>query len=102
MKILTNKAEWSNTLQIAIVDERNGVRYVAQPLTMEKVDENSFIAQPTLELDVGSLQAFIDSLWEQGHRPTQTKGTKGELESVRYHLEDMRKLVLSPQDAEGE
>ena len=42
------------------------------------------------------LQAMLDVAWEAGLRPASFKDHTNELTAVRYHLEDMRKLALSP------
>lgn len=46
-------------------------------------------------LDVASfLQAMSDAAWEIGIKPKQVESHTDELKAVRYHLEDMRTLVL--------
>lgn len=40
------------------------------------------------------LQAMSDAAWEIGIKPKQVEGHTDELKAVRYHLEDMRTLVL--------
>ena len=39
------------------------------------------------------LQAMLDCAWEAGMRPLRFSDHTNELTAVRYHLEDMRKLV---------
>ena len=39
------------------------------------------------------LQAMLDCAWEAGMRPLKFSDHTNELTAVRYHLEDMRKLV---------
>lgn len=47
-----------------------------------------------LELDRDEAQSLMDRLYEVGLRPSLAAGTAGQLEAVKYHLEDMRKLAL--------
>lgn len=37
---------------------------------------------------------MMDELWQAGCRPSQGVGSVGQLESTKYHLEDMRRLVF--------
>lgn len=39
-------------------------------------------------------QRIIDMLWDCGLRPTAGQGSAGQLEAVRHHLEDMRKITF--------
>lgn len=41
------------------------------------------------------LQALADAAWEAGIYPRQIKDKQDELTAVKYHLEDMRKIVFS-------
>lgn len=69
---------------------------VARPLTFVKVDEDTIIREDTLTLHFEEASALMDELWKAGVRPTDV-GTPGELGAVKYHLEDMRKLVFDSQ-----
>lgn len=42
------------------------------------------------------LQAMSDAAWDIGIKPKQLESHSDELKAVRYHLEDMRSLVLKP------
>jgi len=39
-------------------------------------------------------QRLMDTLWNCGVRPTEGKGSAGQLTAVNSHLEDMRKIVF--------
>lgn len=41
-----------------------------------------------------SAQELINSLWECGLRPAQGAGSAGQLETMKAHLEDMRKIAF--------
>lgn len=43
----------------------------------------------------GFLQAMTDAAWEIGIRPKQLDHYSGELVAVRYHLEDLRRIVFN-------
>lgn len=52
---------------------------------------------PIARIDQEAAQELMDSLWQCGIRPSEkTAGPeKGELVSVREHLDDMRRLVFA-------
>ena len=61
-------------------------------------DEDALVQQyPLFYLNETSAQHLMNELWREGVRPSDI-GTAGHLESVKYHLEDMRKLVFDRQD----
>lgn len=39
-------------------------------------------------------QNLMDALWNVGIRPAQGSGTGAHVEAMKYHLEDMRRLVF--------
>lgn len=50
---------------------------------------------PAFTLSKTSAQRMMDELWNCGLRPSEGSGSAGQLASVQYHLEDMRKLVFN-------
>jgi len=52
---------------------------------------------PTFQLSNRNAQALMEQLWQCGIRPSEGKGSAGQLKAVEYHLEDMRKLVFNDQ-----
>lgn len=59
------------------------------------------IIRPAFELDKGQCQELMDSLWNNGIRPSDGVASTGQIgamqnqiESIQYHLEDMRRLVF--------
>lgn len=52
------------------------------------------VSPPLLDITRDEAQQLIDKLYEVGLRPSLAAGTAGQLEAVKYHLEDMRKLAL--------
>ncbi len=70
---------------------------------LESQEPHSFIPEDKASLDdskmVGPrvrdfLQAAADAAWEIGIRPIQMDRESNELKATKYHLEDMRTLVL--------
>jgi hypothetical protein len=49
--------------------------------------------QPSISIDLTQAQVLIDELWNCGLRPTEGKGSAGQLTATEKHLNDMRGLV---------
>ena len=45
-------------------------------------------------LDKHNAQILMNDLWDCGLRPSEGSGSAGAMAAVKYHLEDMRKLVF--------
>lgn len=67
---------------------------VATNITFVEIEENGIREQPLIELSVESAQSLMDELYHAGVRPSQAAGSVGQLDAVKYHLEDMRTLVF--------
>ena len=63
---------------------------------VEFVDANPYTqrASPYIDLDMEAAQKLMDDLWNCGLRSSEGRGSAGQLEATRYHLEDMRRLVI--------
>ena len=66
---------------------------VSTSLLMKDLEEGSLLPPPPVSLSGGEATQLMDELWKAGVRPT-TEATGGEIEAVKYHLEDMRRLVF--------
>lgn len=78
-------------LYLKRLDRNDGVT-IAQNLQFFKFPIGS-IVPPLLGLREEEAQNLLEELWATGLRPKEV-GTAGQLASVKYHLEDMRKLVF--------
>lgn len=65
---------------------------IAQPLVFKNEDDNTAI-EPSVTLSLEDAVSLMTELWNAGIRPAEV-GTTGELAALKYHLEDMRKLVF--------
>jgi len=82
------------TYKIIFYSEVEGIsRSVAQPLTLTEYRPGQPYV-PTLRLDPEQAQRLMDQLYEAGIRPTQGLGSVGQIEAVRAHLADMRKIAF--------
>lgn len=69
-------------------------KYIAQPIIMQRYDRYAYTGQAMLQLSKQELQQLFNRLYEIGFRPQDGSGNAGHIESIKYHLEDMRKLVF--------
>ncbi len=56
--------------------------------------ENDTSMEPTFSLDDAGTQRLFDQLWDMGFRPADGTGNSGHIAALKYHLEDLRKLVF--------
>ena len=92
-KFSVERQIWSDSIGIRI-GLRDGDRFsVAQPLVMEQVELGA-VTQPCVSIPFGSAQTLMDQMWDAGLRPSQSVGSAGQVESMKHHLEDMRRLVF--------
>jgi hypothetical protein len=70
-------------------------RNVGVSVTIQTV-ERSMVINPTFTLQQYAVQELFDQLWAQGYRPKDGTGNGGHVEALKYHLEDIRKLVFTP------
>ena len=78
---------------IWIVRYETGKAMAIVDVKTEEVEEYSPVP-PLVRLSHDEAQELVNSLWEAGYRPSQDAGSSGQLSAVKYHLEDMRKLVF--------
>lgn len=85
---------WSDAIAIRLGMRGESGFAVAMPPTMQVIEPGSLI-QPTFRLPLDAAQRLMDELWQAGVKPSQSIGSTGQVEAIKYHLEDMRKLVFN-------
>jgi hypothetical protein len=66
-----------------------------ETLIVKTVEENAGVSIPSLfDLTKDECIGLMDQLWDLGIRPSNGSGDNNAFESVKYHLEDMRRLVF--------
>lgn len=90
-----NELMFSRTLQFIYAIPSGDKQMIAQPLTISEMPNPAVGIIPTFELAREDTQDLFDSLWRLGFRPQDGTGNSGHIESLKYHLEDMRKLVFN-------
>lgn len=84
---------WTDAIAIRLGIKTGSGFAVARPLTMEVI-EPGLMTDPTFRLPFDAAQRLMDELWQAGVKPSQSVGSTGQVEAIKYHLEDMRKLVF--------
>lgn len=86
-------------MAIFFYEDRPDGRYIVLPseLNFKKLVPGENL-EPTYRLDHSKgeefLQSLSNALVEAGFKPDEIKAGNKEVEALRYHLEDMRKLVF--------
>jgi len=88
-----------NTVDIYITMDKDGKRYVAEPMNLSfKELVAGSASEATLETDrviaKELLQGLSTALNQAGYRDNATESFQSELNATRKHLEDIRSLVL--------
>ena len=100
IRCVIQKQVWSDAVEIAFLQEKDGKQYIAKPVILEFVElpEYELPEVPTLRLGHlwadSFLKAIAEALDEAGIKTNSDAKIAGTLEATRGWLEDMRKLVF--------
>jgi len=89
MEIRVQSSPWYKGVEVAIFNIDN----VVVDISMQK-RENNCVINPILTLSMESAQTLMDDLWHTGLRPTEGRGSAGQLAVTERHLADMQRLVF--------
>ena len=79
--------------------DRDG-EFVVEPmeLKLRHYTPGDPLDSPTLRFEgregTAFLQALVQALVQIGFKPDEIKASEGQISAIKYHLEDMRKLVF--------
>ena len=96
LQIRAQRKEWHGPfVDLLICSVSKNKWDVVEPLTttMHELPPHA-PAEPTLTISIDAAQRLLDNLWDCGLRPTQGKGSAGQLAAVERHLHDMRIIAL--------
>lgn len=86
--------DYANTIQIAWFKHCDKTYCAERTIAKFREIDESGPVEPFLELNRDGAQSLIDALYEVGFRPTHAKPQDATISSIKYHLEDMRRLVF--------
>lgn len=84
-------------LRIINIDREMGVYQYIEPFSVRHIDKNELhsVSIPVVaHFEREDLVQLMDELWEMGIRPSNGECSVGEIGALKYHLEDMRKLIF--------
>lgn len=96
-KFFAERGIFTKGIKLHMADCSGARIAVATSITFRVIEDNEMHEQPLIDLPVESAQQLIDELYHVGIRPTQAAGSAGQLDAVKYHLEDMRAIVFTKQ-----
>lgn len=98
MKFYVQYEMWNDSYAVLIgsLDNNNQISTAATEIIFSPYEKGT-LAKPVLNLSPHNAQRFLQALWDAGLRPND-EGSVGQLAAVKYHLEDMRKLVFANTD----
>lgn len=82
----------NGNIELRIGREAGDGHDIVRPLQMERIAAGEYVA-PAVTLAPDEAQQLMDELWRCGIRPTEGRGSAGQLEAVQRHLEDMRRIA---------
>lgn len=90
---------WNNRLMMQSVELhirgygfQRGI-FEIKNIEWEEVDPGHYSSNPFI-VSQDTAQELMNSLWECGLRPAQGAGSAGQLETMKAHLEDMRRIAF--------
>jgi hypothetical protein len=84
---------FGNNFEVRFLDYSN--KCFGESINVRHVEENTCESIPSLfDLTKDECIGIMDQLWDLGIRPSNGSGDANAFESVKYHLEDMRRLVF--------
>jgi hypothetical protein len=93
LEIRFHDAPWNDCYEIAFFAKEGGRTWVSEPIAMKERTDHGII-YPTARMSRNAMQGLFNELWKAGFRPKDGTGNSGHVEALKYHLEDMRKLVF--------
>ncbi len=85
---------YSPGIQLHMADVGGRQLAVATNITFQVTEDHAVREQPLIDLPLEEAQQLMDELYHCGVRPSQAAGSAGQLDAVKYHLEDMRTIAL--------
>ncbi len=85
---------WGEAIEMLIGSGSGAMQRIAEPLQYRELSPGHAPDAPTVRIERDEAQLLMDQLWDCGLRPTQGKGSAGQLTAVQAHLNDLREIVF--------
>ena len=93
-KFFAERSLFRDGIKLHMADMSGPRAGVATNITFVQVEPGRILEDPLLQLSHEDAQSLMDELYHVGIRPSQAAGSAGQLDAVKYHLEDLRTLVF--------
>jgi hypothetical protein len=94
LEVRAQREPWRDGVELmALVRDDLGTS-VAKPLTLERIEEGTYVSEPTMRLTNQAAQMLMDELWRCGLRPSEGAGSAGSLAATERHLKDVRAVAM--------
>jgi len=82
-----------------LYEDKPDGRYVVEPMSLViKRFDHGVDVEPTFRFEEHNgeefLQSLVNALVSIGYKPDEVKASDKQVEAIKYHLEDMRRLVF--------
>jgi hypothetical protein len=95
LELRIHETPWYAGYEIAFFSKKGDKQFIGEPVVMRELPPNAYVDEPTARMSRTVMQGLFNELWRLGFRPADGTGNSGHVEALKYHLEDMRKLVFS-------
>jgi len=93
VRLIPRVDEWSDSVGFLIEERHGDVTRIVKPGIMMEPSGEGDVLEPTFSIKTQAARMLMDRLWDQGIRPTSHKDANPQIEAIKYHLEDMRRLA---------
>ena len=93
-KFFAERGIFTKGIKLHMADVSGPQIGVATSIKFEAFEDSQVREHALIDLPLESAQQLMDELYHCGVRPSQAAGSAGQLDAVKYHLEDMRTLAL--------
>lgn len=100
-RIYANKGSFGRGVELYLCNQDSERTALFTQANFVMVEDDGMIHEPTMLLDNKTAQALMDALWSCGIRPNNGEGMDAQVTAIRYHLEDMRRLVFKDDKNNG-
>lgn len=95
-RIHIERVDFNRYVNLHLITDKFGETFVAEPAVIkERKFENGYdFADPFVRFTEQQAQQLMEGLWRAGFRPNNGESSVAHVDAMKYHLEDMRRLVF--------
>ena len=101
LEVRAKRESWSDGVELLVLVRDDRGTSIAKPVILERIEEGTYVSEPTMRLSNQAAQMLIDELWFCGLRPSEGTGSAGSLAATERHLKDMQAVAMGLLRKEG-